>query len=671
MPPPMLTLKQRLANLAQTASGSSPANSSSSSRQTPSTSNFGTLGSAIAKRKAQFKPPWTTHGVKPNLNIESLQKEEDVRKLDEVLSRMIFQAGVDYEVVMNASAFPDPRVISYDLLLSRILSYLDLFVESDYSVVFFAAGGRYAPSWNWVWKAYRSLSRKYRKNLKRLYIVHSSFFSKMLFSLAGAIISPKFFRKITYIDNLSSLACHVPLTQIDIPSAVYSENLKYESQITLPMPTQSRMFGVSLEDLMGVEGEKDGLPKVVRDCIQYLRETGLEEDGLFRRSPNSVQLRQAREAYNRGQTVSLHSFGDPHLAAVLLKKFLRDLPEPVFPENLYDIIRRCPKPRDENDEIAAVLYIRTTLLPELPPCKLILLSSILLLLHEISLRSHVNRMDAHNLAIVFTPNLVASGNPVKDVAMCAVDGAPEPLSPGTRPTPAHPGSEEIAKNAEKMTLGTITKLCIERYYEIFDEMPDRTEVIDGDPFRVAEPREIDASPSSSSSPNVPSSPAVAKRESIVHDDESIDDGMLVMPLGPNGSNSSPIMRRFPANGSARVRPPKSTNGDVHSVTSNENRRGNLSGTMSRSKARSLFAPNTVSEGGANKKGVAQISVSASGTIRKAAGSGVTAHGVTASGFFTPPESMKSLTEQGQGHQRKAPPPPPPPLHPMSGAKRNG
>ena len=36
--------------------------------------------------------------------------------------------------------------------------------------MFFAAGGKHTPGWNWVWKAYRSLSRKYRKNLKRLVI---------------------------------------------------------------------------------------------------------------------------------------------------------------------------------------------------------------------------------------------------------------------------------------------------------------------------------------------------------------------------------------------------------------------------------------------------------------------------------------------------------------------
>ena len=41
-------------------------------------------------------------------------------------------------------------------------------VESDYTVIFFAAGCQYSPSLNWIRKAYRSLSRKYRKNLKKL-----------------------------------------------------------------------------------------------------------------------------------------------------------------------------------------------------------------------------------------------------------------------------------------------------------------------------------------------------------------------------------------------------------------------------------------------------------------------------------------------------------------------
>lgn len=97
-----------------------------------------------------------------------------------------------------------------------------------------------------------------------------------------------------YIDTLSDLAHHVPLTQIDIPPAVYQyvtrfqcftarsyqvirENLKHETQINMPIPIRASVFGVPLEELMGSDGEKGGIPRVVKDSIQYLRESGAFE----------------------------------------------------------------------------------------------------------------------------------------------------------------------------------------------------------------------------------------------------------------------------------------------------------------------------------------------------------------------------------------------------------
>lgn len=50
--------------------------------------------------------------------------------------------------------------------------------------------------------------------------------------------------------------------------------MKHERQITLPIPTHASLFGVPLEDLMGFDGEKGGIPRVVKDCIQYIRESG-------------------------------------------------------------------------------------------------------------------------------------------------------------------------------------------------------------------------------------------------------------------------------------------------------------------------------------------------------------------------------------------------------------
>ena len=76
---------------------------------------------------------------------------------------------------------PD-TLLCRSLWLRRLSYRLDLCltepshpVESDYTVVFFAAGSSYTPGWNWMWKAYRSLSRKYRKNLKRLARILPSF----------------------------------------------------------------------------------------------------------------------------------------------------------------------------------------------------------------------------------------------------------------------------------------------------------------------------------------------------------------------------------------------------------------------------------------------------------------------------------------------------------------
>lgn len=42
----------------------------------------------------------------------------------------------------------------------------------------------------------------------------------------------------------------------------------------MPVPTRADLFGVPLEELMGFDGEKGGLPRVVKDCILFLRDTG-------------------------------------------------------------------------------------------------------------------------------------------------------------------------------------------------------------------------------------------------------------------------------------------------------------------------------------------------------------------------------------------------------------
>ena len=139
-------------------------------------------------------------------------------------------------MVLNASALPDPREVSYDLLLACVLRSLIIAiglplilsqsnpvisqlvrcvtqqlgpltaatcyswfpVEADYTVVFFAAGARHNPGWNWVWKAYRSLNRKYRKNLKKLVSELNTLpeFLVFLSSSVSSLSTPTFSRRV-------------------------------------------------------------------------------------------------------------------------------------------------------------------------------------------------------------------------------------------------------------------------------------------------------------------------------------------------------------------------------------------------------------------------------------------------------------------------------------------
>ncbi|CAG8748096.1 31555_t:CDS:2, partial [Racocetra persica] len=303
---------------------------------------------------------WKRWSFKPNSEPPVLRTSADEEALAEyVYSKVIYQAGVDFEskpmVVICACNLPNPADVNYDRILSRILQKLDIFVESDYTVVLFAGGAKYNP------------------------------------------------------------AKYVPITQIDIPPAVYEYNLKFEDKITLPNlynydEDGHLMFGVPIERLMGTEGE-NGLPRVVKDCVAYIR-----SEGVFRRSPSSVLLRQAKEAYDRGNPVNLKDYG-VHVAAVLLKMFFNALPVPVFPVETYDTLKQIlHKP----NYLGRIEFIRSSVFPLLSPVVILVLRYVCALLVDISKHKNENLMTPHNLAVMFAPNLVHSGNPVLDVSMCVL-----------------------------------------------------------------------------------------------------------------------------------------------------------------------------------------------------------------------------------------------------------
>ncbi|PIO38693.1 hypothetical protein AB205_0219050, partial [Aquarana catesbeiana] len=64
----------------------------------------------------------------------------------------------------------------------------------------------------------------------------------------------------------------------------------------------------------------------------------LETEGIFRRSASTQVVREIQQKYNTGTPISFLEYNDVHLTAVILKTFLRELPEPLLTFHLYNYV---------------------------------------------------------------------------------------------------------------------------------------------------------------------------------------------------------------------------------------------------------------------------------------------------------------------------------------------
>ncbi|ORX57131.1 Rho GTPase activation protein [Piromyces finnis] len=375
--------------------------------------------------------------------MDSYNYENEYRNIYNNLVSIKGKDNKNRQVIsLYLSSLPDPQATNYDLFTEFALKNLNSVVEHDYVLILFCSDTVYKPSWSWVIQTYKAMSRSYKKNLKYLYIVHPSFWTKVLVATFTKILSPKFGQKILWINSLYQLSRYIPYNEINIPLRIFEYERRYSldkitsnrqpviedssssssnsseaSDYTPPNINSSNVFGVPLELIMGDEGEL-GLPKIVNDAIKFLLENGLEEEGLFRRSPSIHLIKTVKEAYNTGNpNITIQTLNSSHLAAVILKTFVRELPKPIFPPEFYPEFRKINYEL-ETSELA--IKINENILDKLSTNNRILFAEICRLLNEVNNHSKVNLMSASNLAIVWAPNLVKSGKPLEDFEMATV-----------------------------------------------------------------------------------------------------------------------------------------------------------------------------------------------------------------------------------------------------------
>ncbi|KAI8144899.1 Rho GTPase activation protein [Fennellomyces sp. T-0311] len=343
---------------------------------------------------------------------------------------IIYEAGLDSEsrpiLVLSACNLPNPDTINYDLILAFILARLDEFVENDYVLVFFSSPAQFRPPWMWLLKAYRALDRKYKKNLKALYVLHLNRTYRIIFDLANKITSPKFARKLHYLTTLQELFATVSLSSKFIPKQVidFDRNLppiqptRWHSSPQLrtdpkKRPLPSLAFAVTLENLARLEDSEQQaafVPKLVRQIIEHLKAHGLEKEGLFRKSPASDELNRVKETFNRGESVDLTQH-DINVSASLLKVFFKELPEPVITQQLCADLGKLPDSDGATDDDVQRIkdILRKTY--DAKQLQYNLLQYLFTFLGMVVSHADKNLMTAHNLAVVFTPNLIRDNQP--------------------------------------------------------------------------------------------------------------------------------------------------------------------------------------------------------------------------------------------------------------------
>ncbi|XP_062392774.1 rho GTPase-activating protein 24 isoform X2 [Sardina pilchardus] len=166
-----------------------------------------------------------------------------------------------------------------------------------------------------------------------------------------------------------------------------------------------RVFGQRLEETVLYE-RRYGVhmaPLVVEQCVDFIRERGLTEVGLFRQPGQATLVKELQEAFDAGEKPSFDST-DVHTVASLLKLYLRELPEPLVPFSRYPDFLICGK-RISGDKKQGLLELRS-LLHDLPVANFNLLNYICQFLSEVQTYSSSNKMSIENLATVFGPNIL-------------------------------------------------------------------------------------------------------------------------------------------------------------------------------------------------------------------------------------------------------------------------
>ncbi|KAL0902177.1 hypothetical protein ABMA27_000113 [Loxostege sticticalis] len=149
---------------------------------------------------------------------------------------------------------------------------------------------------------------------------------------------------------------------------------------------------------------KDDVPTIVDKCISFIYAHGSLSEGIFRRAGSSTVLsellaRFRRDAWSVQLSPSQHS---EHDVAGVLKRFFRDLPESLVPQDKHQALTSALEIKDDALRHAEYRRVMTSL----PLVARNTARKLFAHLHFLTTMAHANKMGAENLASVWAPTVM-------------------------------------------------------------------------------------------------------------------------------------------------------------------------------------------------------------------------------------------------------------------------
>lgn len=192
------------------------------------------------------------------------------------------------------------------------------------------------------------------------------------------------------------------------------QELDLDDELSVPAPKQRHVFGTALSQVPDngflstiIGGQRHDIPLVVFAAVEEIYARGMSVPRLFRIAGDSIRVRELANAYDSppeyGELINLHS-ERIHTVSSLLKKYLRELPEPVVDERLLRLWFRVTL--DDSLGVKRVPCAQL-LLRLLPTPNFSLLVYLAAFLSQAPLY-HDNNLTLDSVAIIFGPALMGT-----------------------------------------------------------------------------------------------------------------------------------------------------------------------------------------------------------------------------------------------------------------------